>query len=56
MSVDAHIHQLQQRHQSLEAELANLSTSPSISSVELAAVKRKKLRLKDKINQLQSRH
>ncbi len=56
MSVNAHIHQLQQRHQSLEAELAVLSTSPSTSSVELMEVKRKKLRLKDQINQLQATH
>ncbi|MEE9314811.1 MAG: DUF465 domain-containing protein [Rhizobiaceae bacterium] len=56
MSVNAHIHQLQERHQILKSELAVLSSSPSASDSELAAVKRQKLRLKDKINRLQSEH
>ncbi len=54
MSVQSHIQQLEQRHQSLEAELANLTASPSTSDIELADVKRKKLRLKDEISRLQS--
>ncbi|MEE9375603.1 MAG: DUF465 domain-containing protein [Rhizobiaceae bacterium] len=56
MSVDAHIHQLQERHQSLKSELAALIASPSASDSELAAMKRQKLRLKDQINRLQSEH
>ena len=54
MSVDAHIQQLKQRHQSLESELSTLKTSPSVSDVEIAEVKRQKLRLKDQISRLKS--
>lgn len=54
MSVDAHIQQLELRHQNLESELAALSAMPSATDVELAAVKRKKLQLKDEIAKLKS--
>jgi len=54
MSVEAHIEQLKERHTALESELSNLTASPSVSDVELAEVKRQKLRLKDEINRLQS--
>ncbi len=54
MSVEAHIQQLKQRHQSLEAQLDTLSSSPSASSIEVSEVKRRKLRLKDEISRLES--
>ncbi len=54
MSVDAHIQQLEQRHQLLKSELANLATSPSASDSELVEVKRQKLKLKDEIMRLKS--
>lgn len=52
MSVDAHIHQLHQKHQSLEDQLAGLRTSPSANDIELLEIKREKLRLKDEIARL----
>ena len=52
MSVDAHIAQLQQKHKALEAELSNLTKTPSASDMELARVKREKLKLKDEISRL----
>lgn len=52
MSVEAHIEQLKERHTALESELSTLIASPSASDVELAEVKRQKLRLKDEINRL----
>lgn len=54
MSLQAHIQQLEQQHQSLEAELANLSASPSITDDRLTELKRKKLHLKDKITRLKT--
>ncbi len=54
MSVDAHIQQLEQRHQMLESELASLVASPSTSDAELVEIKRRKLMLKDEIQRLKS--
>ena len=52
MSVDAHIQQLQQKHQALEDQLNDLTKTPSVSDDELARVKREKLKLKDEIARL----
>ncbi len=52
MSLTAHIQQLKERHMALESELSELIASPSASDVEMAKVKRQKLRLKDEINRL----
>ena len=54
MSLQAHIQQLEQQHQSLEAELASLSASPSVADDHLTELKRKKLLLKDKITRLRT--
>jgi hypothetical protein len=54
MSVNAHIEQLVQRHQSLESELAGLISSPSTSDDTLADLKRRKLKLKDEITRLKA--
>jgi len=52
MSVDAHIHQLHKKHQSLEDQLAGLRASPAANDIELLEIKREKLRLKDEIARL----
>ena len=54
MSLQAHIQQLEQQHQSLEAELAALSASPSVTDDKLTELKRRKLHLKDKITRLRT--
>ncbi len=54
MSVEAHIQQLEQRHQLLESQLADLISTPSANDTELISVKRKKLKLKDEIYRLKS--
>jgi len=54
MSVEAHIQQLELRHQSLENQLAELSGMPSSSDKELSDVKRQKLKLKDEIVRLRT--
>jgi hypothetical protein len=42
------------QHRSLEAELADAMAHPASSDAEIAAIKRKKLRLKDEISRLQT--
>ncbi len=54
MSVEAHIQQLEQRHQILETEISELHSSPSSTDSELALLKRRKLKLKDEIHRLKS--
>lgn len=56
MSVNAHIIQLQQRHQNLEDQLHDLMVSPSAKDEDRLAVKREKLKLKDEIARLQTSH
>lgn len=43
---------LEQRHAALEAELKSLTTHPSPDSLQAAALKREKLKLKDEIVRL----
>ncbi|MEM8750883.1 MAG: DUF465 domain-containing protein [Pseudomonadota bacterium] len=52
MSLDAHIEQLQSKHQKLEGELSSLVLSPSASDTEIADLKRRKLQIKDQILKL----
>ena len=54
MSVEAHIRELEKKHQALEAELHQLNLSPSTADAEISIMKRKKLQLKDEITRLQS--
>lgn len=54
MSVQAHISELANRHKALETELAEALAHPASSDAEIAELKRKKLKLKDEINRLQT--
>jgi len=54
MSVESHINQLEQRHQTLKTKLNEISASPGIDHSEIAEIKRQKLWLKDEINRLQN--
>lgn len=53
MSLQAHIMELKRRHQALEAEIQSTLASPSASPLQVAELKRKKLLLKDELEQLQ---
>lgn len=53
MSLQAHLGELQAKHRALEAELAEAMNHPASTDAEIAALKRKKLRLKDEITRLQ---
>jgi len=52
MPLTSHIQSLKMKHQELETQLDNLKSSPSTSELELSAVKRTKLQLKDEITRL----
>ncbi|CAH1649459.1 conserved hypothetical protein [Hyphomicrobiales bacterium] len=54
MSLQAHIMELKRRHQALEEEIQSTLASPSnASTLKVAELKRKKLQLKDELEQLQ---
>ena len=42
------------QHRALEAELADAMAHPASTDAEIAAIKRKKLKVKDEISRLQS--
>jgi hypothetical protein len=54
MSIVSHIDQLKQKHVELEGKIEEAMRHPSMSDGELAELKRQKLLLKDKINQLKN--
>ncbi|MFK7901582.1 MAG: YdcH family protein [Nitratireductor sp.] len=52
MALSSHIDQLKQRHMELEQKLSQAQKTPSVGQDELVEIKRKKLLIKDKLNQL----
>lgn len=54
MSTQAHLAELERRHQALEVEIAKARAHPSIDDLEVAELKRRKLLVKDEIARLQN--
>ena len=54
MSIVSHIDQLKQKHVELEVKIEEAMRHPSTRDDELAELKRQKLMLKDKINELKN--
>lgn len=54
MAISTQLAELEQRHQLLEAELAEALQHPSTDDLQLAELKRRKLQLKDAITRLKS--
>lgn len=52
MSLQAHVAELERRHQALEKELRDEMTRPASNDVRVADLKRRKLHLKDEISRL----
>ncbi len=52
MALQSHIETLKLRHQELESRLSELLIAASASNDDIADVKRKKLQIKDRIEQL----
>jgi len=52
MAVQSHIESLQMRHQELESKLSELMAGSSVSDIDVSDIKRQKLQIKDRIEQL----
>lgn len=52
MNVDSHLDQLRQRHQGLKARIREEERHPSVDHLEITAMKREKLHLKEEIERL----
>ncbi|RFB78462.1 YdcH family protein [Methylovirgula sp. 4M-Z18] len=54
MSLQAHLSELERRHQAIEKEIEFERISPSSSDLKIVELKRKKLYLKEEIEKLRS--
>jgi hypothetical protein len=52
MSMEAHLTELERRHQALEDEINEALAHPSTDDLKLAELKRRKLQVKDEITRL----
>ncbi|MCP5083841.1 MAG: DUF465 domain-containing protein [Alphaproteobacteria bacterium] len=55
MNLEAHLHELSEKHRAMEAEIETEMMSPSSDSLLITELKRRKLRLKDEIVRLQAK-
>ncbi|WP_430511122.1 YdcH family protein [Pannonibacter phragmitetus] len=55
MSMQSHLAELERRHAALDEEIETALRHPSVDTLELAEMKRKKLKLKDEILKIQSK-
>jgi hypothetical protein len=53
MSIEAHLAELEKRHQALENELNDAIAHPSTDDLRIVELKRRKLLVKDEIRRLQ---
>ncbi len=52
MAIEAHLAELEKRHQALEQEITEALTHPSADDLKIVELKRKKLLVKDEIARL----
>jgi hypothetical protein len=52
MAIQAHLAELERRHQALEDEINDALAHPSADDLKVAELKRRKLQLKDEITRL----
>jgi hypothetical protein len=52
MAIEAHLAELERRHQALEEEINEAIAHPSTDGLKLAELKRRKLQVKDEIARL----
>jgi hypothetical protein len=52
MSMQAHLAELERRHQALEQEISEALAHPSVDGLKIAELKRRKLQVKDEIARL----
>jgi hypothetical protein len=56
MSIQAHLAELEKRHQTLEDELKEAMSHPSSDDLKIAELKRRKLLVKDEIARIKQGH
>ena len=54
MSIDSHLAELERRHEALKREIQEARSHPSFDDLELAALKRRKLQVKDQIAKIRA--
>jgi len=54
MTIEARVRELDHRHQSLKSIIAREERSPSVDSLYLSELKRKKLKLKEEIERIRT--
>lgn len=54
MSVSSHVQELRRKHQNLSETVEQAQRSPGVDDLQIAALKREKLRLKEEIQRLSS--
>ncbi|MFC3117613.1 YdcH family protein [Jhaorihella thermophila] len=52
MSVSSHLEELKRKHESLDHQVEELQRSPGVDDLEIAALKKQKLKLKEEIERL----
>ncbi|MGE0753282.1 MAG: YdcH family protein [Variibacter sp.] len=52
MSIQAHLSELERKHDALETELAEAMAHPSTDDLTIADLKRRKLQVKDEISRI----
>jgi hypothetical protein len=52
MAIEAHLAELEKRHEALKLEISEALTHPSADDLRIAELKRRKLQLKDEILRL----
>ncbi|WP_193140649.1 MULTISPECIES: YdcH family protein [unclassified Meridianimarinicoccus] len=52
MSMNAHLQELRRKHQVLSSEVERAQRSPSIDDLQVAALKKQKLQIKEEIHRL----
>jgi hypothetical protein len=55
MSLRSHLEELTAKHQSLETQISEAMQHPSVDTVELTRLKRRKLQLKDEMQRIEKR-
>ncbi|MEE4121420.1 MAG: DUF465 domain-containing protein [Paracoccaceae bacterium] len=55
MSVSAHVEQLRRKHEHLSAEVEEQQRQPGADRLQIATLKKQKLRLKEEISRLSAR-
>ena len=56
MSVESHLAELERRHEALKREIQEAQNHPGCDDLEISALKRRKLQIKDEIVQLKQKH